>query len=312
MQTIGGHMGDSTLDLFLLNGTDKTSSYKSNDYTVSATGSNYVVHIEFTYKKTDDLIYIQPNRGKSTSVTVNITDLKLYEIVSTGTSKNYGTKYTADELPTIVSGNYGALYWYNNDGFITKITTSTAFTSDSATFDNIETAGTKAYIYGKVQKITDFPVYCTLTADKNGVKWGTREGTSYIINKSSSTPSEYTNNTSYSLSEATYYGHITDGNGNYFTCSLKITSKTVTSKYCKTGEYGCGCSGSACQSGTYTTSCPDGTYKSCDPNNSSTWACIKYISISSNYCPEGYDYGPYSNIGCSSGKAISGTNYCMQ
>ncbi len=258
METLGGHMSNATLNSFIMNGTDYTKTYKSNDYKITATGNSYTVHMELIYEKSGDLIYIQPNRGKSTDVTVNITNLKVYEVVNAGSNKDYGTKYSASELAAVVSGDYAAVDWYNNESFSTKLSTSTTFISSSATFDNVSTADTKAYIYAKVVKLSNLPTYCTLTADKNGVKWGTKKGTSFIINKSAGTPSKYTNNTSVTLSAGTFYGHTADGNGNTFTCSLTIADHVVTSKYCTAtpadiiGEYYLNNSVYECDNSTYT------------------------------------------------------------
>ncbi len=321
MKAVGGHMGSATVSLFMLNGTNKTSDYTSNDYKINATSNTNTIRLEFTYKKSGDLIYLQPNRGVTTDVTVNITDLTIYEIIDEGTNKVYGSNYTSSEVPILVSGDYAVLEWYNNNAFSTKITTSTAFTTSNATFDNVSTAGTKAYIYGKVIKKSDSPVLCTLTADKNGVKFAERKGSSYGMS-TSSTPT-YNSKTSLALSANTFYGFVKEGS-NTLTCSLRITAsvsgtcsrnpETVVSGtclcYCSYGpnyerDYyysgvcssatSCDCSGQSCIH-LDASFHPDCTESSKCPSSSDT--------LSNGKCY-------YSCQRCSSGTKISGANYCI-
>ena len=65
------------------------------------------------------------------------------------TDKVYDTTYTSAELPTPTKTGYTFAGWYADANYTTPISTSNKFTESTATFENVNEAGTNAYIYGK-------------------------------------------------------------------------------------------------------------------------------------------------------------------
>ena len=67
----------------------------------------------------------------------------------TNHTKVYGTKFTADDLKTPTKNGFTFDGWYNNSSYTTKLTTSLAFDSSTATFAEIGKENTVATIYAK-------------------------------------------------------------------------------------------------------------------------------------------------------------------
>ena len=152
---IGGHIGSSTQVEFKINGTNSSLDYKdegTSNSNVSNNNTEYNVYLKIKYKSGAN-IYIQPNRGRTDNVTVNITDLDVYEEFESS-SKTYGSLFTSTDLASTTFGSRKIDEWYNNNSLETKLTTSTSFNGNSAVFDDVSSDGTKAYIYGKVTAVS--------------------------------------------------------------------------------------------------------------------------------------------------------------
>ena len=222
--------------------------------------------------------------------------------------------------------------WYNNFSLSTKLSTSSVFTTSTATFASVGTAGTNAYIYGKIINKSSLPVYCMLQASSSGVSFKEKPGaTSYGLVKDSTTAT-YNSTSSLALAYATYYGFVKDGSGNTYTCSLKIVGPSRTAYRCSaagTKRCDCKCTNAMCSStsiGTLTCSswcsrrCIDygGMVASNEvhtcPGNGWSNGSTCYIWPSSASCPSGYSNLTTENV-CAAGETsiTSGSNtYCVQ
>ena len=122
LKNIAGASVTATQQSFTVDG--EASSIKYN-ISISTPASNiaddtneHTIEFKFLYNgnQTDNNIYIQPNRGYTDSVTVNLYDVELYEVVDERT-KTYGT--TLGTLPTPTRAGYSLTGWYTNDNLIT-------------------------------------------------------------------------------------------------------------------------------------------------------------------------------------------------
>ncbi len=188
------------------------------------------VYLEFTHYANADVIWIQPNRGNSTDVTVNITDIDIYEIISEN-EKEYGSNYTERELNLEVFGDRGIQEWHSSNSLSKKLTTSTKFTQDSATFEDIDTSGTKAYVYGKIENKSSIPVYCVLKSSGRNIVFDEKSAISYGLTKDDSTPN-YNSINSLSIGLGTFYGYVKDNKGNESVCSITVSERVINGKYC--------------------------------------------------------------------------------
>ena len=164
LKSIGGHSTSATQISFKINGVNSSSQYVETQVNnVSNNYDTYSVVFEFTYNGNQDNnnIYIQPNRGYSDSVSVNISNLKLYEIVDSF-SKHYNDLYTSNNLNSPGKNGYTFDKWYNNSTLSTALTTSTRLTQSTATFEDIYTNGSNVNIYGSMT-----PKTITIAYDAN-------------------------------------------------------------------------------------------------------------------------------------------------
>lgn len=76
-----------------------------------------------------------------------IDNVKLEEVNTS--DKNYDTSYTDAELATPTKTGYTFDGWYNNGKYDTQLTTSKIFNTENAVFNNVNEAGTNAFIYAK-------------------------------------------------------------------------------------------------------------------------------------------------------------------
>ncbi len=326
LKKIGGSIDGATQKVFTINGVNSTISYddKTRDGTnVSDNNDEYNVRLEIVANGGDD-IYIQPNRGIGVAVNITVSDLDVYEIFSEDT-KEYGSYYLDSELGVEIFENLGIEKWYKNNNLSTPIlSASTIFSNSTAVFDNIATEGTNAYIFGDVVAKSSIPVYCILTADKNGIFFDKKAGDKWVINESSSKPATSSFGTSTTKvafgtvpdSGKTFYGHIIDNSNNYTTCTIKITKSytgTCTSRATSYYSGSCGCggdhNGKPVSCGTHSTcksAClADGAWT--DFSGTCTfdhYQCGSTVSTS-GYCT-------YTCQKCNVGTNIDGTNYCKQ
>ncbi|MGN1201471.1 MAG: InlB B-repeat-containing protein, partial [Candidatus Caccovivens sp.] len=127
--------------------------------------------------------------------------------------KTYGTTFTTTELPTLTKTGYTFNGWYNNSSFSTKLDTSKTFTTSTATFADVSTAGTTATIYAKWTANTYTLVYET-------------NGGNAIANKSKIYDTTFT---TAELSTPTKTGYTFNGWYNNSSFNTKLdTSKTFT------------------------------------------------------------------------------------
>ena len=91
--------------------------------------------------------------------------------------KTYGSNYSSVDMSTPSRTGYTLSGWYNTGTYSTKLSTSNTFTSSTAVFDNINTSGTNAYIYGKWT-----PNTYTITYNGNGNTSGSTSSSSHSYN----------------------------------------------------------------------------------------------------------------------------------
>ena len=106
----------------------------------------YIFTLSSDYVTTSNpALYIYGMNGGSGELYVD--NVTLEEV--TESTKTYATAYTPTELATPTRTGYTFNGWYNNESYTTQLSTSKTFTTANATFENVSTAGTNAYIYGK-------------------------------------------------------------------------------------------------------------------------------------------------------------------
>lgn len=238
LDRIGGHLENTeTQNMFMIDGIEREERYGiANDpdnvggALIEDDGRVHTVYLDFIHNSEKDILWIQPNRGETIDVTVDITNIDIYEIISES-EKSYGSNFTTRELNIEVFGSRGIKNWYNNNSLSNKLTTSTLFTQDNAQFEDVNTSGTNAYIYGEIQAKTDIPVYCVLASSGNNIVFKDKSATSYGLTKDDSIPN-YNSTNSLSTGLGTFYGFVKDNNGNESVCSITVSERIVTGKYC--------------------------------------------------------------------------------
>ena len=150
---IGGHSLAATQTAFTIDGNASSAEYHTPATNMSDNTSVHTIRFEFTYNpsgttNTNKGIYIQPNRGVTDSIVINISEVNLYKVLNS-TAKAYNEAYTSTELTAPIRGGYMFNGWYNNSSYTTQLTTSNKFNTDGATFTNIATEGTEAYVYAR-------------------------------------------------------------------------------------------------------------------------------------------------------------------
>ena len=119
---INGHSSGATQQSFTIDGVDSATTYmipaSSPASNIADDTNEHVIEFKFLYNGnvSDNNIAIQPNRGYSTSVTVNLYDVELYEVVQES-SKTYGSTY--GPMPTVSRTGYTLAGWHTNDNLIT-------------------------------------------------------------------------------------------------------------------------------------------------------------------------------------------------
>lgn len=136
LKNIGGHSLSATQSSFKIDGNDSSGTYYDPGTNMSAMndGQEHLVEFEFEYSPGTDinnLIYIQPNRGYTDSVTVNITDLMLFEVVDTRTG-SYGQAYGT--LPTPSRVGYTFNGWYTEIVNGNQVTESSTIPANDVTY----------------------------------------------------------------------------------------------------------------------------------------------------------------------------------
>ncbi|MBQ6285698.1 MAG: InlB B-repeat-containing protein, partial [Bacilli bacterium] len=320
LYNIGGHTSNATQKLFTIDGTAASSTYKfdtSNLTNITNDTNVHTIKFEFVAGSASPEIYIQPNRARTDTVTVKLTNIAIYQVLNEAGTVAYNKVYTASELPEVSNSlslvnnmsGYVHLGWYKEPGLTTQISTGANFTTSTATFEDIGTANSYAHVYAKIVSESNAPTYCTLKATTSGVTWDKKKAASYQIDKSSATPSTYSNNTTVALSTGTFYGHTLASDGTTTqTCQLKLTSTTLTSYRCSTtsgitvaGYSGiCTCS----SSNVVAYSSPSACESSCQPGHCEGRYCIPYSTTvcgtHSNCSDACANYAAYPN-------AVSGT-----
>jgi len=126
---------------------------------------------DYTVGTSNNAIYIYGHySGKAGEIYVD--NVRLEE--ATTSAKQYDTTYTSTELASISNTGYTFNGWYNNAKYTTALSTSKKFTIDNATFENVGTAGTNAYIYAKTTANT-----YTVTYNGNGATGGNTANSSH-------------------------------------------------------------------------------------------------------------------------------------
>ena len=137
---IGGHSEAATQLAFTIDGVNSSATYHTPSTNMSGNDntSKHSVSFKFTYTGGGDNnnIYIQPNRGNSTAIGINISNIQLYEVVQEKTvafdnsigalpSVSYGGRYVA---------NGSASKWFTAPSGGTEISTSTIVTELNPTY----------------------------------------------------------------------------------------------------------------------------------------------------------------------------------
>jgi len=151
LTNIGGHSNAASNPEFYIDGSPSSGSYASPGTNMSGKDDTNVHHVwfKFTYtgnsSNNDNNIYIQPNRGLTTAVGVNITNLAIYEVVESRTvtyNSTYGT------MPSVSRTGYTFNNWYKEETYTNVVNSSTTVTSTS-----------NHYIYSKFTANTYTVVY---------------------------------------------------------------------------------------------------------------------------------------------------------
>ena len=125
LNNIGGHSNSATENYFMLDGVKAANSYAAST-PLSDNTNIHEIKFNFTYSKDpedySDSIFIQPNRWNSTSVTVNVTELKLVELYTT---KKYKCNQQYDSLPTPSKSGYTFKGWWTAASGGTQISSTT-------------------------------------------------------------------------------------------------------------------------------------------------------------------------------------------
>ena len=144
LNNIGGHSAAATQLSFNVDGSSSSTIYNTPSGNITNDTNVHTVEFKFTYSPSstsgaNNKIYIQPNRGNSTSVTVNLYDVELYEVVREDT-KTYGSTYGTLPTPTARTG-YTQQGWARENLFdknATPVNSSTYIKGDGTTVGSSE------------------------------------------------------------------------------------------------------------------------------------------------------------------------------
>ena len=133
---IGGHCEGATQRLFTIDGVSIETNYgnsSSNNINITNDTNTHSIVFEFTFNgnKSNNNIYIQPNRGNATSVTVEISEIEFYEVVKSE-QKPYGTPI--GETPTVERTGYTLSGWYTDKTSGTQVTEATTVPVNGAKY----------------------------------------------------------------------------------------------------------------------------------------------------------------------------------
>ena len=156
-----------TLDAYRVSGTNKitgglyyantssgtSKSFRSGQFSFTPTQTGtwetfswtFTVKDDYSYASVNPSLYIYGNQGGTGEVLVD--NVRLQEVTSI--EKAYDSQYTSAELAQPTRAGYTFQGWYKDPAYTTAISTSDNFNTTTATFDNVNTAGTNAYIYAK-------------------------------------------------------------------------------------------------------------------------------------------------------------------
>ena len=136
-------------------GTSTTKTFKSGQCALNPTTTgqwqtlSWTFTVDSTYNSAvTPSLYVYGNVGGAGECYVD--NVRLEEVSTDNSSqKTYNTNYTSAELPTLTRTGYTFGGWYNNGSYTTSLSTSNKFTTSTASFEKVGTAGTPAYIYAK-------------------------------------------------------------------------------------------------------------------------------------------------------------------
>lgn len=138
---IAGHAMAATQRAYLVDGVEQeglyqTTSWMENGSNLPDDENTHNVIFEFKYEPskisdTDKKIYIQPNRSITTSVTVELSDVQIYEIVE-DSQKVYGTQLGTLQTPERTAYLFDG--WYTQQTGGTEVTSSTNVPSQDTTY----------------------------------------------------------------------------------------------------------------------------------------------------------------------------------
>ena len=137
LQNIGGHAAITTQKSFTIDGENSVNTYdqphKGNG-NISNDTNVHTIEFVFTYignhNNTMD-VYIQPNRAKTDSVIVKISNIALYEVVDEAT---YTYGQTLGTLPTKTKTGYMFNGWFTEPNGGTKVTEETTIAAHDAVY----------------------------------------------------------------------------------------------------------------------------------------------------------------------------------
>ncbi|MEE3343745.1 MAG: LamG-like jellyroll fold domain-containing protein [Bacilli bacterium] len=254
-KNIGGHSAAASQISFTIDGAAAGGTYASPGTNMSSMNNTSVhtVEFEFTYNggASDNNIYIQPNRSLADSITVNITDFMLFEVVENRTV-TYGQPYGT--MPTVSRTGFTLSGWYDNytNGNSITATTNVSIASNHRIYTRwAENSITISYNLNGGSLSTS----CGSGANPTSVKFGvdarvcnpTRSGWTFAgwtsssgdgldtsTAKTGATASSYTNWTGSSTTN-TYFKNLRSAGG---TVTLTAHwSKTITITFMKNGAY---------------------------------------------------------------------------
>ena len=352
LYSIGGNTKNITDKIdFYIDGVKASTKYNpgsSSVLNVTDDMNQHTIKVVFISSNTGTIdLYIQPNYRRSDSVTVDISDVHIYQVYSGPNTLALNSVYSANELPIVSNSlsnvnnmkDYLHLGWYKESSFTNKVSIGNNFTSSTATFISDK----DALVFAKIMKESDVQAYCTLKATSSGISFDKLKGASYQISTSSATPSTYDNKTSLTpLATGTYYGHVAAGTEKY-TCSIQIVEQVPVNYTCSStgtaagygGSCACyerNCTGDECDNvqialgdclaATCSATCnalslgPSAygrcyiKYRCPDGTIQETQTCKK--TITSLPCPSGYS-NSQTNTECPNGsKIINSTTLCAQ
>ena len=244
-----------TMDIYRVSGTTyintglyhKTNSNQNNGFQSgtknlipTTTGKwetfTYVFTLSPDYLNTSNpSLFIYGNYGGSGELYVD--NVRLEEV--TPINKNYDVAYTSSEVAELTKTGYTFDGWYNNSSFTTRLSTTDKFTTSTATFEDVQTAGTTATIFAKWTADT----YTITLSNESATTAGTTAiyetyGSEYSLTSggnamtTSANPITVPTRTGY-----TFDGYYTQANGGtkYIDSTGKLTSSASNTQFSSNG-----------------------------------------------------------------------------